>query len=120
MLSTILTLSCAGPTLATRDYNIYPERRPEIAYQNLQKILGELCQDFQITPDGFHCRQVTGTGHFQWEEIEQVRCLDTAVEITGKYDSFTIWVHGPVWEDHHRQCDDLEEALNIYLKERKK
>lgn len=129
----LVTLSLIGLTscitYAKRDYDQYPTQRKEIAYYNIEQILADDCgSNFWINEEGFYCPQYLATGHgiteensqFSWDEIKHVKCTGREIVINGKYDTAKIYCKGPIWSEHLKQCDDLEEAFRIYLKERKK
>lgn len=121
--------ACVSTTLAKRDYDKYPTRRGEIALYNIDHILGNMCCNrlgddypdcyyFEANDQRFSCRQVTMEGEiistFSWDEIEEVTCKGRKVEIKGKFDSSVIYAKG---RDQlaRQQCQDLAEAINIYL-----
>ncbi|MDO8656204.1 MAG: hypothetical protein Q7K45_03120 [Nanoarchaeota archaeon] len=106
-------LSCGYAILAKRDYDRYPQARQEIAYYNLERMLGQICSDFSIDQVGFLCGRKNDTGYFTWKELNGAKCKGFTVTVYGMYDKYSF-------NAYVEQCQDIAEAFNIYIEERDK
>ncbi len=128
--------SCAGaPVLAQKNYGTMPESRRRGAYQDMERILADICcslpsdsypdcKYLQVNPVGFRCEQLVDAhievvSDYRWDEIEQVECRGREVLIRGQYNSSPLYTKGPVWQDTTQQCRDLAEAMQIVVEGRK-
>lgn len=122
-LGTLLAAGCAAPVLARRDYDKYPQQRQEIALYNIQQILQDQfcdrreCPDVRVDEEAFYCR--AGPAAYLWGEINAISCNEYVLIIEGKPDRSTIALRGTK-SNAKRQCQDLAEAMTIYLEEKRK
>ena len=131
----VLLSSCAGPTLAQRDYSSNPRDRRGEAYSDVENILADICcslpsdsypdcKYLQLNQTGFRCEQLVPphgeiVSDYRWDEIESVECQGRTVLVRGAYNFSDLYTKGPVWQETTQQCLDLAEAMTIYLEGRK-
>ncbi len=120
-----IVASCASSGYVRREYAGTVEQQREAAYNDIKRVLEDVCADYSISSSGFYCAQHSMeqgwiASNYQWPEIQSVECVGKEVNIMGDFDQSAIYVPGLTWQKVSPRCMDLAYGMKVYIGERTK